>query len=265
MCLFFILTVSMALAGCMEHGLIARARDAGPGPDVQTPDTGTPDAATDGLRFTDVVCEPDVLNGEPVATESFLDCTFRVVGVAGRETQLSCEDPSGVELDCHNDWPPRWLDPEDPTPLPIEDGWFGMGIGGPNGPPNGVVWVAHDGVSEARFELSWTVKVNNPPDLWVECGGNGSGFVTVAAGDLLQCVVHTTDPDPGDEVHWQVVLAQGRPPEIDPAPLWGEGPGATPWAWQTELIEAGESLIYRFYAHDSSVGAPHYDLMVSVQ
>ncbi len=263
-CLFLLSTVSMAHGACMEHGIIARSGDGALSTDAQ-PDTQPDARPADELRFTDVYCEPDVINGEPLAPHTFLDCIFRVEGVAGRMTELWCEDGLGALLDCNEGWPPRFLDPAGPSPLPVEDGYFTIWIPEPAPPMGRVVWVADDGVGQARFDLTWHTEPNSPPEIWVECGGNGLGFVTVDAGALLECSVFTQDPDPGDDVNWQVILQQGPLPMEDPIPLWGQGPGPSFWAWQTDLLEAGEILIYRFMAHDNASPAPPFDLTVTVQ
>lgn len=255
----------MALSACLEHGIIARELDGAPGPDAAPTDAQVDAAPSDELRFTDLWCEPDVLNGEPLHLDEWLDCYFRVTGASGRMTTLSCEDGQGMPMDCDGGWPPRWIEPVGPSPLPIEEGYFTMVVGGPGRMPGSVVWVADDGVQQERLELSWQMMVNGPPDIWVDCAGNDTGFVSVTAGDLLDCVVHTWDPDLGDIVEWAVFLEQGPPPMSEPTPQWGEGPEPTFWAWQTDLQEAGEILTYRFLAHDSVSSAQPFDLVVTVQ
>ncbi len=261
-CLFFCLVA--AQLSCVERGVVARLRSDGALVDASSPDGGQPDGGQGGLRFTAVACEPNVLDGQAVAAGGLLECVFGVEGQAGRTVELSCESPEGDPLGCQQDWPPRWLQPGEPVALPVEDGWFGMVVDGPEPLPVGMVWVADDGLDRVRFELSWTIKTNNPPQIRLDCGGGGS-MVTVVAGDLLQCALVTSDQDAGDVVYWTVALAQGPQPLMEPAPQWGEGPGEIPWAWQTASSEAGDTFVFRFFAHDSTAYAPHFDLMVIVQ
>jgi len=263
-CLFVFIFTLIFTISCTEHSLIASERDGSTEPDAQI----QPDAApSNELRFTEVHCVPDVLNGEPLPQGVELGCEFRVVGITGRTTELSCEDGWGEPVDCFGGWS-IWMEPVGQNPLPINDGYFWMHFMNFLPPwlaDGGLVWVADDGYEQARLSLQFQQIPNEPPEVWVECSGDAGGFVTVQAGDSLQCQVHTFDPNPNAHVAWEVTRVKGPPPVNSPTPTWGGGPGVVSWSWSTDPAEGGELWRWRFWASDGPLFAEPFDLSVQVQ
>jgi hypothetical protein len=234
---------------------------------------GCGDSATIGsdkdLRFEDVQCVPNVLEGKAIVEGQSLSCTFRVEGRVGREASVRCEDASGGSLDC-SAASRMQIQPFGSNPLPIKDGLFIMQTDGRANQNVSLVWVADDGEKEARRRVEFAVSaddgVNAPPSIEFNCAGDTDGAVRAAAGAQLVCQVRLSDPDP-DTLSWSYTQTAGPAPANEPTPFGGSGqaPLEFTWRWSTVAAEAGKSWTYRFTVNDGTAPAVTRELVISAE
>jgi len=231
-------------------------------------DPADDEPVSDTLRFTSIHCLPDVDGGDDVVAGQNVSCRFGVQGSTGRRVTLSCEDESGTIVECSSSSTTQ-IQPFGSNPLPVFNGWFGMGNTSSLGGTTVVtIWVADDTVEQARhrFEADVIVDdgVNAPPTIEVDCDGDTDGSVSVTAGDRLDCSLFILDPDP-DDVSWDYTQTSGATPVASPSPYGGTGraPYDVTWRWQTDSSESG-TFVYTFSADDGTATAVTYDLTVDV-
>jgi hypothetical protein len=238
-----------------------------PAPDpVEDPADDEP--VSDALRFTNIRCLPDVGAGDDVVAGQHVSCRFGVQGASGRRVTLSCEDESGTAVDCSSTSTTQ-IQPFGSNPLPVFNGWFGMGDTSSLGGTTVVtIWVADDTVEQARHRFEADViaddGVNGPPSIEVDCDGDTDGTVSVTAGSRLDCTLFILDPDP-DDVSWDYTQTSGATPSASPSPYGGTGraPYDVTWRWQTDSSESG-TFVFTFSADDGTATAVTYDLTVEV-
>lgn len=231
-------------------------------------DPADDEPVSDTLRFTGIRCLPDVEGGDDVVAGQNVSCRFGVQGATGRRVTLSCEDASGTAIDCSSSSSTQ-IQPFGSNPLPVFNGWFGMGNTSSLGDTTVViVWVADDTVEQARHRFEADViaddGTNGPPSIEVDCGGDTDGSVSVTAGSRLDCRLFILDPDP-DDVSWDYSQTSGATPVTPPSPYGGTGraPYDVTWRWQTDSSESG-TFVYTFSADDGTATAVTYDLTVDV-
>lgn len=238
-----------------------------PAPDPPS-DPADDEPVSDTLRFTGIHCLPDVDGGDDVVAGQNVSCRFGVQGATGRRVTLSCEDGSGTAIDCSSSSSTQ-IQPFGSNPLPVFNGWFGMGnTSSLGGTTVVIVWVADDTVEQARHRFEADViaddGTNGPPSIEVDCGGDTDGSVSVTAGSRLDCRLFILDPDP-DDVSWDYSQTSGATPVTSPSPYGGTGraPYDVTWRWQTDSSESG-TFVYTFSADDGTATAVTYDLTVDV-
>jgi hypothetical protein len=231
-------------------------------------DAAGEDGAGESLRFAHIECLPDVLGGADVVDGQLLTCEFSVLGEAGRNATLSCEDTGGGAVDCSSTSSTQ-IQPFGANPLPIDSGWFGAPSDGLAGMTYEIVWVADDGTDEATYHLTANViaddGVDEQPSIEVSCHGDDDGEVSVTAGDRLECTLFFLDPDP-DTVSWDYTRSSGPSPVDDPSPFGGLGgaPYSVEWHWDTDATESGGTWIWTFSVNDDTGPDVTYDLTVHV-
>ncbi len=241
---------------------------ADPSTDTTPADVADDEPVSDTLRFTGIHCLPDVDGGDDVVAGQNLSCRFGVQGATGRRVTLTCEDESGTAVDCSSSSSTQ-IQPFGSNPLPVFNGWFGMGnTSSLGGTTVVIIWVADDTVEQARHRFEADVVaddgVNAPPSIEVDCGGDTDGSVSVTAGSRLDCRLFILDPDP-DDVSWDYSQTSGATPVTSPSPYGGTGraPYDVTWRWQTDSSESG-TFVYTFSADDGTATAVTYDLTVDV-
>ncbi|MBW2260739.1 MAG: hypothetical protein JRG91_02110 [Deltaproteobacteria bacterium] len=239
-----------------------------PPSDPPPADVADDEPVSDTLRFTNIRCLPDVGGGDDVVAGQNVSCRFGVQGATGRRVTLSCEDDSGTAVDCSSSSTTQ-IQPFGSNPLPVFNGWFGMGNTSSLGGTTVVtIWVADDTVGQARHRFEANViaddGTNGPPTIEVDCGGDTDGSVSVTAGARLDCTLYILDPDP-DDVSWDYTQTSGATPVTPPSPYGGTGraPYDVTWRWQSDSSESG-TFVYTFSADDGTASTVTYDLTVDV-
>lgn len=229
----------------------------------------SPGDSSGNLRFTDVICLPEVTGGQTIVEGSLVTCTFHVAGPPGRAVTLRCEDGAGNELDCGSSSRTQ-LQPFGASPLPLDDGFFTISTDGLAGTTAVVVWVADDGEEEARHRFEAQVVaddgLNEPPGIELDCGGDTDGSVDIKAGNELVCTLRFIDPDP-DLLTWSYEIAQGGTPTSEPTPFGGAAtaPFEAEWRWITAPSESGMAWTFRFKVMDGAAPEVTRDLIVNVE